>query len=273
MRVMSSGGELARLGAAFAEQAELTWSWLTGLDESDLDADSVLAGWDVRTLLTHLRMTMTALAQRLNHPSSAAPVEVGDYVALLSAAAATADELAIAELAVDDLAKAAAAPSSVHELCAAISAVRDPRSALAGVDPSSVIDTGRAALRVRDWARTQLLELVVHSDDLSRSLPTREPITLTRPALADAVRLTAEIFRFQAPGRSVELRVPPFVAVQVVPGPRHTRGTPPNVVETDPVTWLRVATGRSAFATLVRSGMIRASGSRADLDSYLPVTR
>ena len=58
----------------------------------------------------------------------------------------------------------------------------------------------------------------------------------------------------QAPGRSVEVRIPPFVAVQAVAGPRHTRGTPPNVVETDPVTWLRLATGRAAFADAVAAG-------------------
>jgi hypothetical protein len=65
--------------------------------------------------------------------------------------------------------------------------------------------------------------------------------------------------------------VPPFVAVQAIAGPRHTRGTPPNVVETDPVTWLRLATGRLAFNTAVRDGLARASGTRADLTPYLPV--
>jgi hypothetical protein len=81
----------------------------------------------------------------------------------------------------------------------------------------------------------------------------------------------AEILAAQAPGRSVELRVPPFVAVQAIEGPRHTRGTPSNVVETDPLTWLRIATGRLAFAEAVGRGAVRASGSRADLSEYLPV--
>jgi hypothetical protein len=74
-----------------------------------------------------------------------------------------------------------------------------------------------------------------------------------------------------APGRSVEVRVPPVAAVQCVPGPRHTRGTPPNVVETDPVTWFRLATGRLDWAGAVVSGAVRASGARADLSPYLPV--
>jgi hypothetical protein len=81
----------------------------------------------------------------------------------------------------------------------------------------------------------------------------------------------AEILAAQAPGRSVELRVPPFVAVQAIEGPRHTRGTPSNVVEMDPLTWLRIATGRLDFAEAVGRGEVRASGSRADLSEYLPV--
>jgi hypothetical protein len=69
----------------------------------------------------------------------------------------------------------------------------------------------------------------------------------------------------------VELRVPPYVAVQAVAGPRHTRGTPPNVVETDPVTWLRLATGRLPWDEAVHTGRVAASGERADLSGYLPL--
>ena len=63
----------------------------------------------------------------------------------------------------------------------------------------------------------------------------------------------------------------PVAAVQVVAGPRHTRGTPPNVVETDPLTWIRLATGRLGWAEAVRNGAVRASGARADLSEYLPL--
>ena len=65
--------------------------------------------------------------------------------------------------------------------------------------------------------------------------------------------------------------MPPYGAVQCVAGPRHTRGTPPNVVETDPVTWVEIATGRVTWAAAVDAGRIRASGKRADLSGYLPV--
>ncbi|ROP30981.1 hypothetical protein EDD30_3866 [Couchioplanes caeruleus] len=92
-----------------------------------------------------------------------------------------------------------------------------------------------------------------------------------RTVLRDAVRaLLSELAR-TAPGRSVEVRIPPFGAIQCVPGPRHTRGTPPNVVETDPLTWLLVATGRLGWADAVDSGRVRASGIRTDLAPYLPV--
>ncbi|AXB46492.1 sterol carrier family protein [Amycolatopsis albispora] len=94
-----------------------------------------------------------------------------------------------------------------------------------------------------------------------------------RPELAKAVRLSLRTLAADAPGRSVEVRVPPFAAVQCVAGPRHTRGTPPNVVETDPRTWLELATGRLDWAAAVDGGRVSASGSRADLARWLPILR
>ncbi|MEO6086436.1 MAG: sterol carrier family protein [Umezawaea sp.] len=94
-----------------------------------------------------------------------------------------------------------------------------------------------------------------------------------RPVLAAAVRLSLRTLEQDAPGRSVEVRVPPFAAVQCVAGPRHTRGTPPNVVETDPRTWLELATGRLSWADGLADARIDASGSRADLSALLPVLR
>ena len=73
------------------------------------------------------------------------------------------------------------------------------------------------------------------------------------------------------PGRSVEVRVPPYAAVQAIPGVRHTRGTPPAVVETDASTWIALATGQLSWADADESGLLRASGERADLSAYLPL--
>lgn len=92
-----------------------------------------------------------------------------------------------------------------------------------------------------------------------------------RTALRDAVRLLLAELARRVPGRSVEVRVPPFGAVQCVAGPRHTRGTPPNVVETDAVTWVLLATGRLPWSAAVASGRVRASGVRTDLSVHLPV--
>jgi uncharacterized SCP-like protein len=86
-----------------------------------------------------------------------------------------------------------------------------------------------------------------------------------------AARYLLQLLAARHPGRVLEVRIPPVAAVQCLPGPVHTRGTPPNVVETDPVTWIRLATGRLQWADAVASGAVHASGPRADLAAYLPI--
>jgi hypothetical protein len=114
--------------------------------------------------------------------------------------------------------------------------------------------TRQAVLAVADWLR-----------DESRPSPDRD-------VLATAVRLTARTLAAVAPGASVEVRIPPFAAVQCVSGPRHTRGTPPNVVEADPRTWLLLATGMLSLADAKSAGLLRLSGSRAgEIDHWLPL--
>jgi hypothetical protein len=92
-----------------------------------------------------------------------------------------------------------------------------------------------------------------------------------RAVLRRATRHLLGALASAAPGRSVEVRVPPYGAIQCVPGTTHTRGTPPNVVETDPLTWLLLATGRLGWADALAAGRISASGTRADLAPYLPL--
>ncbi|WP_067183068.1 sterol carrier family protein [Microtetraspora niveoalba] len=96
----------------------------------------------------------------------------------------------------------------------------------------------------------------------------RDPL---RDAARFAVRHLLDELAARAPGRTVEVRVPPYAAVQCVEGPRHTRGTPPNVIETDPRTWLELAAGRLSWEAALAAGRVAASGSRADLSPYLPV--
>ncbi|RNE49833.1 sterol carrier family protein [Corynebacterium alimapuense] len=93
-----------------------------------------------------------------------------------------------------------------------------------------------------------------------------------RALLADAVRLSARSLAHDAPGRTVELRVPPFVAVQCIEGLTHTRGTPPNVVECDALTWLRLVTGQVGLAEAIAAGNAEVSGSRAsEVGNWLPI--
>lgn len=113
------------------------------------------------------------------------------------------------------------------------------------------MDEGRSALRA--WTV---------SEDRS---------AVDRATLATAVRHTVEELGERAPGRSVEVRVPPFAAVQCVAGPVHTRGTPPAVVETDPQTWLALAVGDLAWSDGVDEGRVRVSGQRTDLSAHLPL--
>ena len=99
------------------------------------------------------------------------------------------------------------------------------------------------------------------------------PDGVDRATRGTAVRYTLEELGARAPGRSVEVRVPPFGAVQCIEGPRHTRGTPPNVVESDADTWLRLATGDLAWDDALAGGRLRVSGTRAHLRALLPLVR
>jgi hypothetical protein len=121
---------------------------------------------------------------------------------------------------------------------------------------------------------------VVDPRELRAALELVAPWVLGRAAeperaqRAEAVRLSLRTLAALAPGHSVEVRVPPFAAVQCVAGPRHTRGTPPNVVETDPHTWLALALGVRAWDDAVGDGSVRASGTRTgELAGWLPLVK
>src|SRR3712207_1644523 len=92
-----------------------------------------------------------------------------------------------------------------------------------------------------------------------------------RETVATAVRYLLQPLDERAPGNAVEVRVPPYGAVQVIEGPAHTRGTPPNVVEMDAATWIALATGELGWPEALSDGRIAASGLRADLSEHLPI--
>ena len=88
---------------------------------------------------------------------------------------------------------------------------------------------------------------------------------------ASSVRYALQVLRQKAPGSSVEVRVPPWGAVQAIEGPSHTRGTPPAVVEMSPEVWLRLVTGEQTFENAVSEGLIQASGERSNLSAWFPL--
>lgn len=242
-------------------QSALIRSWLSALPDPQFEAFSVLAGWDVRTLVGHLLLVHEGLLRHLERPVDAVPLPVHEFVSRYRPAAAM----------IERSTREVTADRNPDELRSALAAASTALEARLAAPLPRVIETPRGASTAADFLSTRVVELVMHADDLSRSLPALTPVLLDRSALALAARTLARIFAAQAPGRSVELRVPPFVAVQAVPGPRHTRGTPPNVVETDALTWVRLATGRTGLAAAAAAGAVTLSGARADLSGYLPV--
>ncbi|MEE4544722.1 sterol carrier family protein [Streptomyces sp. V4-01] len=250
-----------------------TWAALTAqvghlqqavrrLTPAQWDAPSGLPGWDVRLLVVHVVRQVEALRTLLAEE----PAPPGTPVTSL-------DLWALSTADIADRLDAATREQAAHT--ADPVAALDAEAALLPAQRAEALRADRltarpfSGMRAADFTVTRLVELVVHSDDLSRA--TGLDVPLDRQALAAATRLLADALAAKAPGNSVEVRVPPYAAVQCVAGPRHTRGTPPNVVETDPRTWIRLATGRVSWSAALDTAAIAASGERADLGPYLPV--
>ncbi|BBA98226.1 hypothetical protein RVR_4337 [Actinacidiphila reveromycinica] len=227
------------------------WKWPSGLP-----------GWDVRLLVVHMVRQVEAVGALLE----AEPPPTGARTAGLDAWA-----LGTAGIAAELDASTRAQEARTADPLVALDAAAEGLAALEGeaTRGDRLVPAPFGAMRASDFLVTRLVELVVHGDDLARA--TGVEVGLDRQAVAAAVRVLADALAAKAPGNSVEVRVPPYAAVQCVEGPRHTRGTPPNVVETDPVTWLRLAAGRATFADEVDAARVSASGERADLAPHLPV--
>ncbi|WP_328311552.1 maleylpyruvate isomerase family mycothiol-dependent enzyme [Streptomyces sp. NBC_00442] len=219
-----------------------------------------LGDWTVRELAVHLTTALGMLETRL-----AEPQPLKQELALLDWASAT--ETKKAEVA--DHARELAA--SVDDLDALFEE-RATRTAELFVTTADerLLPTRFGAMTFADVLVTRTVELTVHTDDLNHALPGLA-VPHDRQALATCTRLLADALAAKAPGGSVEVRIPPYAVVQCVAGPKHTRGTPPNVVETDPLTWVRLATGRTGWAEALDAAEVAASGERADLAAVLPV--
>ncbi|MGO4229303.1 sterol carrier family protein [Arthrobacter sp. YAF34] len=125
------------------------------------------------------------------------------------------------------------------------------------------VEEGRAALAAWQDAHPAARPAGTGDTGTSGAVP--------RTTIATAVRYSLEEVTARAPGNSVEVRVPPFGVTQCVEGPRHTRGTPPNVIECDAATWLAMVSGQLNWADAVAAGKVAASGLRADLSALLPL--
>jgi uncharacterized protein (TIGR03083 family) len=238
----------------------LVRDWLAALPADVMALPSVLPGWTVRHLAAHLALVANSVARLTEAPRGEPPLTIAQYVARYAAATEMID---IETRALAD----AAEPVTTMDKRSAAAAETMHR--LGGGDP--VVAAGRGPIRLSDYLVTRCIEIAVHADDLARSVPGIERPVPPPETERLAVRALLDVLAEIAPGRSVEVRVPPYAAVQCIAGPRHTRGTPGNVVETDPTTWLQLAAGRNSWADARAAGQVDASGERADLGSFLPL--
>jgi uncharacterized protein (TIGR03083 family) len=220
-----------------------------------------LGTWTVAELVAHIGLDMASVSRYLNgEPAAKAELDAPAYALACAAAAEGVDERVRM---MSEEARPAELRHHVHE-----SRLEADRL-LADAASDFVVPSRLGPIGLADFLATRCFEGTVHGLDLAAALGA-EP-ELEREALGITVRVLAGALAAKAPGRSVELRVPPYAAVQAVEGPRHTRGTPPNVVETDAVTWLELATGRLSWADAAAAARLSACGDRADLSAYLPV--
>lgn len=230
------------------------------LSDEQLALPTRLEGWTVRDLAAHITMAVETVSRNLDRDEPPEP-----ELTLLDWPFATASRAGDIADGTRDL--AAANP----DLDALYARTEERLTRKLGDAPGDRVLAARTgAMTLADYLVTRTVELVVHTDDLNAAVPGLD-VPYDRQALAACTRLLADALAAKAPGGSTEVRIPPYAVVQCVEGLRHTRGTPPNVVETDPLTWIRLATGRVAWRDAVEEAKVSASGERADLDGLLPL--
>ncbi len=248
--------------AAFGQYARVA-DVVDGLADADLDRPTRLPGWRVAELVAHTAHGVAVVARYLAQPAPGRADR--DLMGYLDGAVSVARD--VAERAVQ-----AAAGRTAEDLQAVMrAALADAQAALVDQPSDRLVATRLVALSLPDFLATRCVEGLVHGLDLAAALG-RAPAEIVHPDAARVViRALVGLLAARAPGRSVEVRVPPYAAVQCVAGPRHTRGTPPGVVEADPLAFVELATGRLAWAAAVGDGRVRASGERTDLSGLLPL--
>ncbi|MFD5098731.1 maleylpyruvate isomerase family mycothiol-dependent enzyme [Streptomyces albidochromogenes] len=251
--------DAGKIRAAVLAQFGAVHDAVRDLTPAQLALPTHLEDWTVRDLAAHIAMAAGSVAACLEKP---APPR--QEVPLLDWPFATASRAARIS---DDTKSVAASATDLDALYERTGARL--AELLPAAPDDRLLATRVGAMRLDDFLVTRAVELVVHTDDLNHAAGLAVPYD--RQALAACTRLLADALAVKAPGGSVEVRVPPYAVVQCVEGPRHTRGTPPNVVETDPLTWIRLATGRTTWDAAVDDAKVGASGERARLAGLLPV--
>ena len=234
------------LTRGFLTQAELLTDSLAAADP---DLPTLIPGWRTREMVTHM---VRGLGVLLASPPTGkrASLDVNGWAAAIPAAAQGIDESARQDVA------------TIEELRERVTA---NRALVAEIGPDDVLETKRGPMRADDIIITRCIEVTLHSLDLAT------PAALDETCTRIVVRALLDVLAMRHPGRSVEVRVPPYAAIQCIEGPTHTRGTPANTVECDGVTWLLLAGGRLTWADAVGEGRVRPSGIRADLAPVLPL--
>lgn len=235
--------DFAAIGSALLQQYAVLVAGFADLDPS---GPTDCAGWTVEDLETHVAITARGLARIAGKGTSGTATGGGiaDWAAKTPELAEQMDAATKGErLRLED------------QVPLVQQAIQH--------DGTSLVEQLTGKHTLRDATLFRLVEAVVHGLDAD--------IEPERSALKLVTKEIAQVLATKHPGKSVEVRVPPYSAVQCVAGPRHTRGTPPNVVETDAVTFLRLAAGRERWHDAVAKGRVRASGERSDLSNLLPL--
>jgi uncharacterized protein (TIGR03083 family) len=250
----------ARIRSAVIAQFGSVREAVRTLTPEQLALPTRLGDWTVRDLAAHVTMAVETVSRNIDRDEPPKP-----DLSLLDWPFATARRA-------DDIADGTRELAAAHPDLDALYARTEQRltERLGTVPGTRLLAARTGAMRLDDYLVTRTVELVVHTDDLNAAVPGLD-IPYDRQALAACTRLLADALAAKAPGGSTEVRIPPYAVVQCVEGPRHTRGTPPNVVETDPLTWIRLATGRVTWQDAVEEAKVSASGERADLGRLLPL--
>jgi uncharacterized protein (TIGR03083 family) len=255
VRAPSHEDALAGTRAQYALLAEA----VADLPDDAFAKPTRLEGWDVAALVAHLTRGAQAVVNRAESTAAGTPeIDALTYLSTMTRGAEGTAARAV---------EAAKGQKPAALRAAFAAAVGAATSAEAPLDATVPGEAG--TIGFGEYLVTRCVESVVHALDLKAA--TGAPDKVDPTALKVAVRALAALVERAAPGKAVEVRVPGHVAFQAIQGPKHTRGTPGNVVECDPAAFVEVASGRVKWGDAVARGTIRGSGPRSDLTDFLPV--